>query len=127
MNNTQKTILKQNETIEKTHYIERECEIENASFTPFFFQNNGATGEEATRFQIVLAEKMNFFNFWTRKYSMFFSDFAIHLVNYWHFVVYVFSWALACSVHCFNDVFASFAVDFFRCFLLQCYKIPRLY
>ena len=57
---------------------------------------------------------------------MFFSDFAIHLVKCWHFVVYVFSRALACSVHCFNDVFASFAIDFFRCFLLQCYKIPPL-
>ena len=61
MNNTQKTILKQNETIEKTHYIEHDCETENARFTPLFFQNNGATGEEATRFHLVLAEKMNFF------------------------------------------------------------------
>ena len=72
MNNTQKTILKRNEAIEKTQYNEGECEIENASFTPLFFQNNGATGEEATRFHIVLAEKMVFFNFGHKNLLCFF-------------------------------------------------------
>ena len=54
----QKTILKQNETIKKTQYKERVREIENASFTPVF-STNGATGEEATPFHKVLAEKLS--------------------------------------------------------------------
>ena len=59
MNKPQETILKQNETILKTQYNERVCEIENASFTPLVFSTNGATGEEATHFQNVLAEKLS--------------------------------------------------------------------
>ena len=54
----QKTILKQNATIKKTQYNERVREIENASFKPLVFSTNGATGEEATPFHKVLAEKI---------------------------------------------------------------------
>ena len=59
MNKPQKTILKRNETIKRTQYNERVREIENASFTPLVFSTNGATGEDATHFHKVLAEKLS--------------------------------------------------------------------